>query len=963
MRIHNIYRDLLSSITYLFDGILLDSNTIKKYEFNIGNRTFQIQYDTKFKLPAALINFVDGRPMLGIAPFAYKGLNVPNSNKLVALKNNTLDSELLLQTQYYEVGIDIIINCESQYQALEIQQRMINKLPLGKPLEIYQFVSYLEIDDIFLTELMFDVNNHDIDNLYSRFDYTTSKDTYSFAVTYTPRIKMDSCQSSIQTSSTHSWSVNSNFQFYLPWPILLEYETKQGSIYGSGIGPSTTFEESGAPYSIITSSTKDDLYPLPTMPFIAVDQSIELSTDQSTQKIGSNTGRLIANNLIIPCNNYEILYLDVNHSNEIIRIARPFSEITHFDELQEFDIISNILDRKISATGILNYNYQDYTISKLNILKKSSGLVTASIESDYINGILQKSELDELNNTITGRFIGTIEIDSIIEVDEIITIDYISVIQFQEFEVEDISSSIITNPIIVPEGSDDMAIDNTLRWTNSSQLEWIDDISEPKYIFRSLVNSNKVELQNIPLITGYTYNLSADIKSLPTDQNISFDPDQWKATGTNDFSLVTFGTPPYLSIPIFSAADIAYIDDITFIAGVTYKLTINYFKVGWMIHMWSLLWDYGDGWHQESYYVGSSGIWTTQSIIFTPSISTNNGKLGIKVVNCAIYINNLLTVLEVFDSESNTSISISDGATSNISSAFTTQDYSTLSVTKSSQQNTKHGKISIEYDNDILLFKNVELVKYKTLLFDHSQPKLCNITNNVRLLVNDFYPGALSIDPRKTKILKIQLKELANNFFININVSKDNILLDGNYRFSFNGTFKNATNDNINYIIHGVLDQQTNEWKPVLDIINGTASDYEITYFMIDLVFYEITKFTKHNIHDIIVNFVNDDYYISSNIEFSNKLNVIAINNKLKFDTNDIYNENDITTIIFKYDKITFTYDTWEMHINSKVYTEKQIELSNQTKDTIEFELSNELYNTFNISQMNPLILTFYKNV
>jgi hypothetical protein len=694
MRIHNIYRDLLSSITYLFDGNLLDSDTIKKYEFNIGNRSFQIEYDTKFKLPAALINFVDARPFFGVAPFAYKSLNVPNTNKLIALKNNTLESELLLQTQYYEVGIDIIINCESQYHALEIQQRLINKLPLGKPLEVYQFISYLEIDDVFLAELMFDVDNHEIDNLYSRFNYTTSKDEYSFAVTYTPRVKMDSCQASIQTTAAHSWSVNCNFQFYLPWPILLEFQTKQGSIYGAGVGPSTSHEDTGAQYTITTPKFEDQIYPLPPMPFISVDQTVEPTVEESTQEIGDAVGRLRANNLIIPCNDYEILYLDITNNNDTIRLGRPFSEVTHFDEFQGFDVTSNILDRKISTIGTLNYNYQDYTITKLNITKRESGLVTATLESDYVNGVLQKSELDEINETIIGKFIGTVEIDStIVNIDEVVAIDYQPQVQFQEFEVEDISDIVISN------------------------------------------------------------------------------------------------------------------------------------------------------------------------------------------------------------------------------------------------------------------------------LFTYTDPKLSNITNDVRLLIDNFYPGTLPIDPHQTKILGIQLKELANEFFINIDVSDNNIVLDNEYRFSFNGSFNNYAGNIINYVIYGVLDQQTYEWKHTLDIINGSSEDYDVTFFTVDLIFHEITRFTKHNVNDIVISLSSDDYYISSNINFANKIDLLTVSSKLKFDTNDIFSAGGTTTIVFRYDKTSFFYDIWEMHINSNVYTENNITLSNKTKDTIEFELSDELYGTFNISQSNPLVLRFYKNV
>lgn len=697
MRIHNIYNDLLQSITYLFDGNLLDSSAIKKYEFNIGNRSFQIEYDTKFVMPAAIINLVDSRPLFSVAPFAHNYLNIPNTSKLIALKNNTLNSELLLQTQYYEVGIDIIINCESQYQALEIQQRLLNKLPLAKPLEVYEFVSYLEIDSVFLASIMFDVYNHDIDNLYTQFNPTLGKDEYSFSITYTPRIKMDSCQVSIQTSTAHSWSVNCNFQFFLPWPILLEYVTRGSSIYGSGVGPSTMHVDVGAKYNLTTLGSVDDSHPIPIIPFISIDQSVQPSTTDITNIIGEDPNELIAKNLIIPCNSYQILYTDVTDDLLITtyRVGKPYNTDIYFSQADGFTITSSLADKKISVAGSIEYNFKTYDVDNIYITEYITGNITANIDNANVVGKMYKSILDENNNTITGRFVGII------------------------IDIDDVKTTVDT------------------------------------------------------------------------------------------------------------------------------EITINY----------------------------------------TPSVSVQN-----------IIVDNITSIPP---------------------------------------------------------------------RFSHTVPKLSNITDNAKLLINEFYANDLIINQEKTQILSFQITELLINNIIDIDISLSNILLDSDYRFSFGGSFINNNNDTIQYNAFGVLNPTTFKLMTTLDILTGDPDDYEITFFMLDLSFISPSKFSKRIIDDIIVSAVSEDTFISSNMNFNNDPNILLINSKLKFNTDDISSNNNITTIIFRYENITFLHDYWELTINSFTYNsnDSEIILINQTPTLVEFQLDDGLYNTFNISQINPLLLKFYRKL
>jgi len=222
MRVHNLYSDLLRSITYLFDNIIYDKDTIKYYEFNIGNQTFQLNYKTNYKLPAANIRLQAARP-INLHPTNIQRLPIENINRIPVIYNRTKNLTIEVQEEHFLIDIDLDINCESQLQAKDLEFQLLSTLPLNKWFYIYSFTSFFEIENskILLDNEILDTNEHDIVNLFVRYDYNLGKPVHSFGVNYQPYINLQNCQVSIPSSQERSYQVNVSLQYMIQFPQYL----------------------------------------------------------------------------------------------------------------------------------------------------------------------------------------------------------------------------------------------------------------------------------------------------------------------------------------------------------------------------------------------------------------------------------------------------------------------------------------------------------------------------------------------------------------------------------------------------------------------------------------------------------------------------------------------------------------------------------------------------------------------
>ena len=222
MRVHNLYSDILKSITYLFDNIVYDNDTIRYYEFNIGNQTFQLDYKTQHALPAAIVRLQNSRP-INLHPTNIQHLQIENINRIPVIYNRTKDLTIEIQEEHFLLDIDLDINCESQLQAKDLEFQLLSTLPLSKWFQLYDFTSFMEIENSkYLTNQdILNTSRHDIVNLFMKYDYDLAKPVHCFGISYNPHLKLDNCQTSIPSSQERSYQVNIAFQFMIQFPQYL----------------------------------------------------------------------------------------------------------------------------------------------------------------------------------------------------------------------------------------------------------------------------------------------------------------------------------------------------------------------------------------------------------------------------------------------------------------------------------------------------------------------------------------------------------------------------------------------------------------------------------------------------------------------------------------------------------------------------------------------------------------------
>jgi len=226
MLIHNFYTDLLISIRKLFDEIIFKDhpNYIKEYQFNISNRTFQLNkldYKTQYELPVALVLLNSSSPTFGQTTKSIQQLPIPDINHQPVLFDKDTNTTLFVHEEETNIDISIQINTESQLQTKEIEFVVSRYLPLNKPIILLKYVSFLEIPRNTLTQLNIDPINHTIYNLYTKYNANTDQLNYHFALAYEPLIKLNSISPSITSTGQRSFSLQIDLTYIQQMPIFI----------------------------------------------------------------------------------------------------------------------------------------------------------------------------------------------------------------------------------------------------------------------------------------------------------------------------------------------------------------------------------------------------------------------------------------------------------------------------------------------------------------------------------------------------------------------------------------------------------------------------------------------------------------------------------------------------------------------------------------------------------------------
>ena len=232
MHIHNYYADLCLSVRTLLDKYIFSSDLIRSYDFNIANRAFKIDkdYKTQYEFPACIVTLNDDHFIFGERPNVIQEFGPQNVNQQTVLLNAETDNEIFVQEEQVQTNISVIINCESQLQAKDIEFGIKRYLPLSKYIQILEFVSFIEIPYEFLETLDFKNTGHKILNLFTKMNENEGRVEYCYSIKYKPHIRLESINTSIGDASTRSFPVNVEISYLTQMPMWIRARKGEGPI-------------------------------------------------------------------------------------------------------------------------------------------------------------------------------------------------------------------------------------------------------------------------------------------------------------------------------------------------------------------------------------------------------------------------------------------------------------------------------------------------------------------------------------------------------------------------------------------------------------------------------------------------------------------------------------------------------------------------------------------------------------
>jgi hypothetical protein len=211
------------SIRVLLDNYIFENpNYIRKYEFNIGNRTIQLPKDftTNFEFPNVVVSLNDETLAMGQRPEVSQSVAGWNVDQIPVLYDSQKENILYVQEEMVNVPITVTVNCESQLQAKEVANVAKRWLPFGKFIQFLEYTSFLEISDEFLNENLFNIDGY-INNLYTKLDKHSGRVQKCFSITYKPFIRLDSISTAIPDSTQKSFQVVIDLTYMIQFPLYL----------------------------------------------------------------------------------------------------------------------------------------------------------------------------------------------------------------------------------------------------------------------------------------------------------------------------------------------------------------------------------------------------------------------------------------------------------------------------------------------------------------------------------------------------------------------------------------------------------------------------------------------------------------------------------------------------------------------------------------------------------------------
>ena len=222
MVIHNFFHDVLLSVRTLFDSLIFPNDYIKKYHFNIANRSFQLSrndYTTQFEFPTCLVQFNDDQYSFGERPNVSQNMLTDNINQIPVLHDVESLNRLMIQEEHSSITMSVTINCESQLQAMNTEHRIKRYLPMNRFMSLISFSSFLEVQPEELIKLGINYNDNEIINLFTKMDNKSGHIIYCYSVNYTPLIRLESCNVSLGDGQQRSFPVNLELTYYIQMPM------------------------------------------------------------------------------------------------------------------------------------------------------------------------------------------------------------------------------------------------------------------------------------------------------------------------------------------------------------------------------------------------------------------------------------------------------------------------------------------------------------------------------------------------------------------------------------------------------------------------------------------------------------------------------------------------------------------------------------------------------------------------
>ena len=220
MRIHNVYGDLLLELSRFINNKVLHGRPIDHFQFNIGDSSFQLDYEKGYKLPAGIINLENISPYSN-KPYVFQHRS-GNIHKIPVLYDYNKDIYLRVQEEEFNITVSFTINCMNHMQALDIQHQLLSYLPIGKYMHFYEFTCFLEVDDFLINDYLFNVNNDEIKNLFLKQNRFTDSIDYSFSLRINPLLRFNNITVQLgEDTNKNTFAVTMDVEYFMTVPVYL----------------------------------------------------------------------------------------------------------------------------------------------------------------------------------------------------------------------------------------------------------------------------------------------------------------------------------------------------------------------------------------------------------------------------------------------------------------------------------------------------------------------------------------------------------------------------------------------------------------------------------------------------------------------------------------------------------------------------------------------------------------------